>query len=384
MHLNININRYLILSLIIVNLCYSSFYKIVNKYDFNLNNKFIKEKINNNSNRKYNINEKICLHFIINNMSSKNSGIYTNFLYTKNIGELSTGHEILSESEGLIMLYWIKVNNKQEFDKHFALLKKEFLFDKKILMWRIKGSYNNITISSSSIDNLRILKALMYAYNKWQDANYYKFFISINSGLLKNNLYKGMLTNFYNSDNKSIDYNINLSYIDLYTMQFAGDSGENKWEAVRLKGLDTIKGGYISDVLPLYKKSYNMKYDEYDEAPTINLIDSLLVVLHLSEIGKERIRTIRWLKDQLKTGALYSEYNLKNGKPKTKQQSTAVYALAARIGKIIDDESLYNSSIEKMITLQVVDKQSKIYGSFGNTVTLQVFSFDNLEALLAF
>ncbi|HHV84114.1 MAG TPA: glycoside hydrolase, partial [Tepidanaerobacter syntrophicus] len=37
-------------------------------------------------------------------MSGK-TGIFTNFLYDDKINEMATGHQILSESEGLIMLY---------------------------------------------------------------------------------------------------------------------------------------------------------------------------------------------------------------------------------------------------------------------------------------
>ena len=37
-----------------------------------------------------------------------------------------------------------------------------------------------------------------------------------------------------------------------------------------------------------------------------------------------------------------------------------------------------------MESFQVMDKNSVIYGGFGNTETLDVYSFDNLNALLAY
>ena len=45
---------------------------------------------------------------------------------------------------------------------------------------------------------------------------------------------------------------------------------------------------------------------------------------------------------------------------------------------------MYNLSISKMTALQVTDPSSPIYGAFGNPITCEAFSFDNLMALLAY
>lgn len=348
------------------------------KYNFN------SDSIKNNSSAKYTENEEICLEFITKKMSSQDGGIYTNFLDTNASGDLAGGHQILSESEGIIMLYYIKTNNKEAFDKHFEIVTNKFLMDDGLIRWRISEKTNEVNDVSASIDDLRIMRSLLYAYSKWKDEKYINIFEKINNGLLKNNIYNGMITNFYDSQSKVLDDNINLSYIDLYTMEIIAKGEKNYWKKIKTKGLEIINSGYISDELPVYKKSYNLKVKKYDKDNKINMIDSLMVVLHLSEIGQQKSRTISWIKEQINSGALYGEYDVVTAQKMSNIESTAIYALTARIAKNIDDDELYNKSIEKMITLQIKNTNSDIYGSFGDEKTLMVFSFDNLQALLGF
>lgn len=348
------------------------------KYNFN------SDIIKSNSSAKYIENEEICLEFITKKMSSLDGGIHTNYLDTNASGDLAGGHQILSESEGIIMLYYIKTNNKEAFDKHFEIVTNKFLMDDGLIRWRISEKANEVNDVSASIDDLRIMRSLLYAYSKWKDEKYINIFEKINNGLLKNNIYNGMITNFYDSQSKVLDDNINLSYIDLYTMEIVDKAEKNYWKKIKTKGLEIINSGYISDELPVYKKSYNLKVKKYDKDNKINMIDSLMVVLHLSEIGQQKSQTISWIKEQINSGALYGEYDVVTAQKMNNIESTAIYALTARIAKNIDDDELYNKSIEKMITLQIKNTNSYIYGSFGDEKTLMVFSFDNLQALLGF
>ncbi len=111
----------------------------------------------------------------------------------------------------------------------------------------------------------------------------------------------------------------------------------------------------------------------------------MLVVMHLSEVGLARRESIEWIRNQIyDREGIYSKYSIETGEPLDTQESTAVYAIAARIAKNIGDKSLHCELIEKMLALQVKDKGSRLYGSFGDIRTLKVYSFDNLQALLAF
>jgi len=317
-----------------------------------------------------------CLHFIEKKLSSKAGGIYTNYLYTKEITNLASGHEILSESEGLIMLYYVKNNNKKLFDQHFEFVRNNMMTKKGGIKWRVREGNNNLTSSPASIDDLRVIRSLIEGYNKWKDKEYYQLISKISKYTLKNSTYKEIITNSYD------DHGIDLSYMDLYTIKLLKDK---KWDKIYNHSLDIIEKGYISDEFPFYKKKYHINTQKYSNTKTINMIDSLLVVLHLSEVGLAKEQTIDWIRNELlNKGNIYSDYNRSTGNHSSKEESTAVYAITARIAKNIRDKALYDKAIRKMINLQVNDPSSQICGSFGDINTLQVYSFDNLQALLAF
>ncbi|MCB2288598.1 hypothetical protein LGK97_02320 [Clostridium sp. CS001] len=345
------------------------------------NDQLIKEV---NANKNYTENERICLEFITNRMSAQYGGIYTNYLDASASGDLAGGHQVLSESEGIIMLYYIKINDKEAFDKHFKIITDKFLMDNGLIRWRVSQKVGESTNVSASIDDLRIIRSLIYASSKWNDTKYTNILKKVGDALLKNNIYNDMITNFYDLEANAIDTNINLSYVDLYTMDMLSKTENAKWQRIRTKGLGIISSGYISDRLPVYKKCYDLKDNKYHKDSKINMIDSLLVVLHLSEVQAQKKQSIAWIKRQINNGALYSEYDTLTGEKATSTESTAVYAIVASIAKNIQDDELYDMAIKKMLKLQNENKDSQIYGSFGDENTLEVFSFDNLQALLGF
>ncbi|RKD23626.1 Glycosyl hydrolases family 8 [Caminicella sporogenes DSM 14501] len=351
-------------------------------YKYNINKKDFSDEIGFTED--YLEEEKICLRFIKKKMSSKSGGIYTNYLENKRIEKVASGHEILSESEGLIMLYYVRTRNKDEFDKHFDIVKNKMLDKTGLVKWRIKEDNYNLAYSNATIDDLRIIRSLIYAYDIWKDKRYYKTLKKISEALLKYNVYKGCLNNYFDIKYKYKAKEVDISYIDLYTMKLLSDINK-EWDKIYDKSIRVINRGYLSDKFPLYKKTYDIEKNKYLNGEVVNSIDALLVVLHLSEVGLVKKETLEWIKDQMiYGGGIYAEYDIKTGKAINDVECTAIYAIAARIAKIAGDESLYKLLVEKMLSLQVLDKSSPLYGGFGETSTLKVYSFDNLQALLAF
>ncbi len=327
--------------------------------------------------------EILCYNFLLNKLSSNAGGIYTNHLKSDEILDYATGYEILSESSGLIMLYYVEKDNQTEFDKQIALVEKAMVNKVGLLRWRILEDDLRIGETSASIDDLRIIRSLIYAHDKWGDVTYLNKATDLAETMLQYNVTEENLNNYYNVYDQSRASEIDLAYIDLLTMKELSQYNR-KWHKLYKNGVKLIKKGYISDVFPFYLKKYNFKRDEFSNEKRVNMIDSLLVVLHLCEVGLVEEDSIDWLREQiLEEGIIYSSYNIVTGMPATHEQSTAVYAIAARIAKEEGDQELYDSLIQKMLQLQVSDETSTIYGSFGDANTLEVFSFDNLQALLA-
>jgi len=328
-------------------------------------------------------NEVEAFQFVRRHMSSQSGGVFTNYLDTQEVKDHATGHEVLSESMGLLMLYAVQENDKDLFDQQFTLTIRALLEPTYLVKWRIKDSDRNLSMSSASIDDLRIARALILAKELWGDEKYSVFLDKISEDMLQLNLSSGQLTNYYNHETEETGTIIDLSYLDLRTMAILSKT-DSKWVRPLGHGLTTIKGGYISDTFPLYHRSYDVENEAYIKVNTINIIDSLTTMLHLSEVGELEQNSVDWLYKQLiEVGHIYIQYDV-NGKQTSQLESTAAYALVARLAKAVGDQQLYKLAIAKMSLYQIKDKSSVLYGAFGDDQTLQVFSYDNLQALLAY
>ena len=93
---------------------------------------------------------------------------------------------------------------------------------------------------------------------------------------------------------------------------------------------------------------------------------------------------IDWLKGQIKIhGALFNNYYIHSAKPASSLQSSAAYAIACRIAANTEDDELYNMMKERLLVFQITEQTSPLYGAFGGLGRQEVYSFDNLQALLA-
>jgi len=325
--------------------------------------------------------EALCLNFIKASLSGK-TGIFTNFLYDDKINETATGHQILSESEGLIMLYAVLGGNKDLFDEHFNIV-RGMVLDNGVIAWRMGAKGEMLTKSSASIDDLRIIRALIYADDRWGDRKYNCFANKLVRRAKKYELAKDRLVDFYDGESKIKANTITISYIDLYTMKILAQK-DDAWENAFKKGLNIINNAFVSENVPFFRKSYNYKTKSYSSENKINMIDYLNTLLHLSEVDLCPQAAVKWLKSQMKIGnALFNEYYISSAMPASSLESPASYAIACRIAVNIEDEELYKLMKEKLLMFQVTDASSPIYGAFGDAKTLEVYSFDNLQALLA-
>ena len=79
--------------------------------------------------------EKMLFDFIEKDLSKSGYGIYTNYIDKSSEGDITKGHSVLSESEGLMMLYSVNANNKELFDEHFDIVKGRRLKN-GLISWR--------------------------------------------------------------------------------------------------------------------------------------------------------------------------------------------------------------------------------------------------------
>lgn len=319
--------------------------------------------------------EHLLHRFIIAQLTGDN-GIYTNYQDTEQQELVATGHEILSESMGLAMRYYTRTGQESQFEQAWKLTERQFNMESGF-SYRFSPKHNKLYTVNAAVDDLRIIRALYEAADRFEQNNYREQAERLGKRFLNYNSKEDRLFDFYDDYYKMTNSFITLCYIDLRTLQLIADE-----TALIENMLQLVQNGYLSDEFPFYETRYLYEEAAY-QSEDINTVESLLTILSLVEVGKQQARSIDYIKTQVEQGTLYGRYS-RDGKPLTDIQSTAIYAITAIIGSELRDEKLYRDSIERMEQFQVLEQDSELYGAYGDIASRQAYSFDNLHALLAY
>lgn len=338
------------------------------------------KKINSNFEWKDNAvskREEVLLGFI-NTKLMDNNGIKTNYKDSTSEGDITKGHSILSESQGMMLLYYIDRDRKGEFDEILSYIKNKMLLKNGVVSWRIDGGEASET--SSAIDDLRIVKALLLACERWDDISYRTLAFKISKGIKKELLDNNLLADFNDGNEKSIKTTI--CYLDLPAFEILSNL-DNEYKPIYKRSLELIEKAYLGYNVPLYTKDYIRSTDSFDD-DDVDMLLSSIVILNRVETGEDVARSVEWIKDKyLKDGGIFSTYDRNTGAVTSKTESTSIYANLFQIAEKLKDKRLYDICKDKLFGYQIMDDKSEIYGAYGDTTTKGVYSFDNLNALLA-
>lgn len=326
--------------------------------------------------------QEACYNFIKQYLMNEENGIYTNYHPTTKTNEWATGHEVLSESQGLYMLYLVKENKQEEFEQAVAFMNEYLINEDGVLVWRSKAD-EELASSNAAIDDLRILRALYEAGIQWNTPQYSQLMQAIEQSFYKTNVIRGRLYGCYDGSAEDVVSTIPLCYFDLETIWKLSEVNP-AWKKVYRKSLQTIEKGFLGKMFPFYAFQYDYDTRSYDNGEEWRMTEGVLTVLQLAKVGRHKDTTIQWLLEELKHGAIYGTYNTLTGVPTTHVESTAIYAGIAQIGKAIGNQELYDLAMDKMLTFQIQTENSLLKGAFGDEISEQVYSYDNLQALLAF
>ncbi|MCX8129656.1 MAG: glycoside hydrolase [Clostridia bacterium] len=333
----------------------------------------------NETNRLYSDRETALLNFIKKRMMGNEGQIYTKIKQGEACGE------VLSESVGLLMEYCIEKNNRVLFDKEFDFLREKLLDDKNLIRWKAANKEVNC---NAAIDDFRIVRALLDAYDIWGDKVYLDTAGFIQESIFKKQVEGEWLFEFYDWKLGKSNKTIPLCYLDLYTLGRLREFNKD-WSRVADFGERIISEGKPDSEIPIYYKYYDYETkryfldEEYVKSKAVCLTYTLYTVMHMSEINGDTEMFTNWLKKEMGTGRLYAWYDPQTGTPANDIESTAVYALAAVYAKKTGEGELYHRLIDRMMAFRVNDKKSPDYGGFGNEDTGECYSFDNLTALWA-
>lgn len=182
---------------------------------------------------------------------------------------------------------------------------------------------------------------------------------------------------------------IRLAGVDFYTMKLLA-ALDIRWLAASDSSLDAAAAAFISPTLPLYRTGIEpvggAVVPYAGVTPTIDTVDSLLVILHLCEVREQRAESIAWIRQKLfNDGRLHASYAIVTGEPDDLSENPALYGIVARIARILEDEDLYRLAADRL-TWHIADlRTSPAYGAvFRDTEDglVEVRAADNAWALL--
>ncbi len=320
--------------------------------------------------------EQNLLNFVTTNLMNDDYGILTNYKNEKSEGEITKGHSVLSESEGLMLLYYLSRDDKGNYNKILSYIKDNMIMDNGLLRWRVGEDANDVP---AAIDDLRVIKALLLASEKWDEISYRKDAFKISKGLKKNLIDGNLLSDFYDDFGKSSKTQI--CYLDILSLRLLA-SLDNDYKKIYNASLEILDKSLISEEVPLYRKEYDRSTGEFDKG-NLDMELNSIVLLNRAEAGLKVDNSIRFLKNKYsEDNGIFSMYD-DSGKVLSNIESTTIYSNLLQTAVLAGDYELYDICKKKIIAYQVKDKNSEIFGAYGDTETLQVHSFNNLNALLA-
>ena len=289
-----------------------------------------------------------------------------------------SGRDVLSESQGLMMLYALKAGDRALFDETWLFTRDSMMVD-GLSAWYINAQGVKAQ-ANALLDDLRIWYALHMASSRW-GGDY---------GAAAAGLQAAIAEKCLNSGGKLVDYvafdtgkqaeTISLCYLDLEILEALAQEAP-VFSNVLAQARITLFGGRISDDFPLYYSSYSYADDAYSDAD-LNTSEALYTLWNLARVHSLPEDALAWLRERVENGDLAARYHV-DGQPAEgfSYHSTAAYGLAALIAREVGDGQLLELAVRRMERMCVTEWGDTMYGAYHQKGS-PTFAFDQLIPLL--
>lgn len=336
----------------------------------------------------------MCMEFMEAKMVTGEGAVYSTFKRGYG-GSTAYGvnHEVTAESVGLLMLYAVERGDKALFDRETFFLEERLLSPLGICYWKLREDLSPFRdggyASSASIDDLRIVEALIGGYKLWGDERYISLADTVMDGVLKYEVDRSadILVDYYiwrDSRGEKAE-TLTLAYARFSSLLEMGRL-DPRWIKVFNETLKVVLEGTQGSTQMFYPR-YNLRRQRYVDGP-VDTIEELTTAMNLAEIGeKEKAgMTYAFLReDYLRKGFISDSYTLK-GEGSASDAGVGAYSLLARLALKLGDPSLALKIIcEEILAVQETDPNSEYYGAFMNqwpTDKPDANAYDNLQTLL--
>lgn len=292
-------------------------------------------------------------------------------------GNVRQGKEVLAESMGMLMCLAISSDDRALFDRTLAYV-DAWLTKEGLAAWR---SVNGIPADvNATLDDMRIAYALLQADAKWPDGGYAAK-ADIRLDALHASVVQGdKLLGHVNLSNGDVSNEIPLCYLDPVMLRTLANH-DARFRIVAIRSAETLSGGRISDAFPLYYPAYDYAAGRY-RGDTLQMNEAALTLLHMAQAGKLPADTLAYLVAMLERGPVYARYDIEGRVVSDyRYESTATYALLARVGLATGNDRLVRLAMWRMERIRVFDAQSKLDGSYAVDAGMLHYTFDLLCAM---
>jgi hypothetical protein len=322
------------------------------------------------------------LRFVYEHLMDPSGGIYTNLRDDLELEpDMAGNHQMLSESTGLMMHYALRTDRRALFDAQVSFLRNFLMTDDGQIRWvyEKQGPLSDVHVNAG-IDDLKIIGALLEASERWRTDRYERLADRLADVLLKQGVADDYLTDYYDWQYDYRADTITSSYLDLGTLRKLAVR-DPSWQPVYERADALLKSAYLPN--GLFYKTYVIPERKWLKPDQFNMIDVLYAALHLMEGGGDASNTVRMIERKWQEdGMLFTSYD-EELQTVDESISPAVYALAYRLLIHADRAAAAEAIRGELHRLSVRDERSPYYGGFVENSTLESYSFDHLQALLA-
>lgn len=303
-------------------------------------------------------------------------GVYTNYLDTNRNAATASGHEYLSESAGLWLLHLAYTKQFDAFARFYHQT-KDTLWQSKQFSYRYNPANHHRFSVNATVDDLRIVQAVGQAAIHTKSDQWHQEYLHVVKKVRQQSVAADRPVDFVDTKTGKKAQTITLCYLDLTTLRAIG--GQTLYRSQ----LHRIQGGRLQGRLPLFATRYDYSTKKYTGKSRINIVESLLTAVHLASVNQVPPKTVHWVKTQVAAGTLVNRYDGTGGAPLTAAQSAGGYALAAQLGVLTHDPDLAKQALHRALAFQIQKPGTPLNGALGDLASQQVYSFDNLETLVA-
>jgi hypothetical protein len=279
----------------------------------------------------------------------------------------------LLESYGELMEYALLRVNKDLFDILLSIVNKYFYSKDGYLYWRI----NRLTLmpenSTALIDSLRILNALVSAYEIFKDKKYMEMGEKISEEILKFNSSGEFFVDYYDGNTKAKANKISLFYLDLRKLKKISKllPSFNKYYITSKNILENS----VSINRPFFPKEFDLYTFSYKTHYPVNMLEQVITAINFDDVNKIE-DFLSFVKNEI------NKYNKLNtfymsDKRVDDQENVGLYAILARLFIFCDDE-LWAKKVFNFVE-KFKGNDSFGYGDFWGK---NYYAFDQLEVLL--